>query len=704
MSALPSWLEDPSEPSDGAGRPPDVVPARDGPSRGRSPDRLRAGADQPASAASGLRLGLVSVFVFCLLLAATIGAFLIFKQKVRTDERNALEERAAQTALLFESFTDEIERALVGGAIVTAATSADEDAFEQAFNESINDALLTTAAILEVLDDGSYVEITSAADAAVLPVMSDAGRERIREASVNGGVQLVDVATVGGAKVIGLAAAPQGGSSSIAYAELIVPDVVAAAGSVADDQVHFAFYLAERETEDALIAANTAELPIGAPRVVNRLHLGQDEPLIVVGARGSLIGPLAALSPWIALAIGLIAAVILSALVEITRRSRDDALQLVDNLKLTNADLDRSERRFRGLFDSANDIVFTARADGTILSMNPAGEHVTGYGRHELLGMNFGQLLASNDRSETVGTLEELISDGNASVREIELLTRDGERAALELSTQLVEVDGRTEAVQGIGRDVRERKRLQQQLLQAQKMEAIGQLAGGVAHDFNNVLTAILASSEMLLLDMPSEDPLRDEAVEIKKATDRASRLTQQLLAFSRRQELQPEPLELNEIVVDLEHMLSRLIGKSIDLTLDLDHHLGMVTADPGQIEQVIVNLVVNAGHAMPDGGTVTISTRNCDRIDPSLLGGDAAASGPYVLLAVRDTGHGMDEATRERIFEPFFTTKEKGRGTGLGLATVHGIVTQSGGHLSVESELGEGTTFSIHLPRAATG
>ncbi|MGI9659081.1 MAG: two-component system sensor histidine kinase NtrB, partial [Gaiellaceae bacterium] len=302
--------------------------------------------------------------------------------------------------------------------------------------------------------------------------------------------------------------------------------------------------------------------------------------------------------------------------------------------------------------------------------------------------------------NDATGKLDELISEGSTSVREIELVTRDGERAALELSTQLVEVDGRTEAVQGIGRDVRERKRLQQQLFQAQKMEAIGQLAGGVAHDFNNVLTAIMASSEMLLLDMPGKDPLRQEAVEIKKATDRASRLTQQLLAFSREQKLQPEPLDLNEIVVEVEHMLSRLIGKRIELTLDLADELGTVTADPGQIEQVIVNLVVNAGHAMPDGGTVTIVTRNCDSVDPSVVGVEAEAPGQHVLLAVRDTGHGMDEATRERIFEPFFTTKEKGKGTGLGLSTVHGIVSQSGGHLSVESELGEGTTFSIHLPR----
>ena len=611
--------------------------------------------------------------------------------------------RPAQHANLFESFTAEIETALVGGAIVTAANEVDVAAFEQAFNESLDESLLTTAAVFEIGKGGGETEVVSTGEEPrVLKVLTDAGRARMRRASAEGGVQLVDIATVGGARVVGLAAAPEGGSSRIAYAELIVPEVIGAAGSTQTDDVEFAFYLADRETGDALVASNAAQLPIESPRVVNRLQLGSEEPLFIVGARGSLVGPITALSPWIALTIGLVAAVILGSFVEMTRRSRDDALQLVDDLQLTNADLDRSEKRFRGLFDSANDVVFTARADGTILSMNHAGERFTGYRRNELLGKDFAELLAPSSANETRGDFSQLISGrADGSVREIELVTREGERAALELSTRLVEIDGRTEAVQGIGRDIRERQRLQQQLFQSQKMEAVGQLAGGVAHDFNNVLTAIATSSELLLMDMPAGEPLREEAQEIKKATDRATRLTQQLLAFSRRQVLQAEVLDVNEIVVEVEHMLSRLIGKSIELELALSGDLGAIEADPGQLEQVIVNLVVNASHAMPDGGTITIETRNCDSFDPRTAGATEGTTGPHVLLAVRDTGHGMDEKTRERIFEPFFTTKEKGKGTGLGLATVHGIVTQSGGHLSVESELGTGTTFSIHLPRA---
>ena len=256
-------------------------------------------------------------------------------------------------------------------------------------------------------------------------------------------------------------------------------------------------------------------------------------------------------------------------------------------------------------------------------------------------------------------------------------------------------------AVQGIGRDVRERKRLQQQLFQAQKMEAVGQLAGGVAHDFNNLLTAITTSSEFLLADLPSDDPLREDADEIKKASDRAAKLTQQLLAFSRRQVLQTEILDLNDVVVDVEKMLSRLIGEDIELVTALAVDLGAVEADPVQLEQVIVNLAVNSRDAMPGGGTLTIETRNVELGEARDPDGSTSAAGQYVMLEVSDTGHGLDEQTRMWIFEPFYTTKEEGKGTGLGLATVHGIVTQSRGRLSVASEPGRGTTFTICFPRA---
>jgi PAS domain S-box-containing protein len=290
------------------------------------------------------------------------------------------------------------------------------------------------------------------------------------------------------------------------------------------------------------------------------------------------------------------------------------------------------------------------------------------------------------------------------------------EGAPFDLEAQLISTTGRLVWVRAIGnaernaagtitrvhgalQDITLRRKLEDQLRQAQKMEAVGQLAGGVAHDFNNLLSVVLSYSSLLLADLPDDAPMRADVEEIIRAGERAGELTHQLLAFSRQQVLQPLIVDWNSIVNGMRKMLRRLLGENIALSISTAADLGTMLADPGQIEQVIMNLVVNARDAMPNGGTLTLDTANVE-LDASHAANDGVVPGHYVMLIATDTGVGMTAAMRTRVFEPFFTTKDKAKGTGLGLSTVHGIVTQSGGYASVQSKLGVGTTFRIYLPR----
>jgi nitrogen-specific signal transduction histidine kinase/CheY-like chemotaxis protein len=259
-----------------------------------------------------------------------------------------------------------------------------------------------------------------------------------------------------------------------------------------------------------------------------------------------------------------------------------------------------------------------------------------------------------------------------------------------------------TATLLGVSTEITERKRLEEQLLQSQKMEAVGQLAGGVAHDFNNILTAIVGYTDLLAAELGTNAQQLEDLEEIRKAARRAAALTRQLLAFSRKQVLEPRIIDINGVVMNLDKMLRSLISENIELKTVLADNLAAARADPNQIEQVIMNLAINARDAMPDGGTVTIETRNATLDDAYAAKHVSVIAGEYVMLAVSDTGCGMDEKTQSRIFEPFFTTKPAGRGTGLGLSTVYGIVKQTGGNIWLYSEVGKGTTFKIYLPAIA--
>jgi two-component system, cell cycle sensor histidine kinase and response regulator CckA len=364
--------------------------------------------------------------------------------------------------------------------------------------------------------------------------------------------------------------------------------------------------------------------------------------------------------------------------------------------------LRESQERYRDLVENAHDIIYSHDLEGNYTSINRAGELITGYTRQECLSQNLAGTVAPEDLPKVRDMLRRKIAGEKVTAYEMEIIAKDGHRISVEANTKLVYQDGVPTGVQGIARDVTERKQLEEQLRQSQKMEAIGQLAGGVAHDFNNLLTAINGYSSLALQRLEDGHPVKSYLEEVKKAGDRAANLTRQLLAFGRKQILQPRALDLNDVVSDMNKLLRRLIGEDIQLTAKLSLNLGRVMADPGQIEQVLVNLVVNARDAMPRGGKLTIETGNVELDD--LYGSKhvGVAPGNYVVLAVSDTGEGMTDEVRRRIFEPFFTTKEKGKGTGLGLSTVYGIVKQSGGNLSVYSELDKGTTFKVYLPQVA--
>jgi PAS domain S-box-containing protein len=366
-----------------------------------------------------------------------------------------------------------------------------------------------------------------------------------------------------------------------------------------------------------------------------------------------------------------------------------------------------SETRYRRLFEAAKDgILILDAATGMIDDVNPFLEELTGFSHEEFLGKHLWEIGPFRDIEASKAAFAHLQDQAYVRYEDLPLLARDGRRIAVEFVSNVYPVDGQ-QVIQCNIRDIsarkraeEERRRLEEQLRTSQKLEAIGSLAGGVAHDFNNLLSVILSYTDFALEGLRSGGAIQEDLQEVKRAGERAVVLTRQLLAFSRKQVLQPVALDLNRVVAEVELMLRRLLGADVEIVLHLAPDLGVVHADPGQMAQVLMNLVVNARDAMPGGGTLTLETTNVE-IDAEYASLHVAVvPGPYVQLAVSDTGCGMDRQTRSRVFEPFFTTKAQGKGTGLGLSTAYGIVKQSGGNIWVYSELGQGTTFKVYLPR----
>lgn len=370
--------------------------------------------------------------------------------------------------------------------------------------------------------------------------------------------------------------------------------------------------------------------------------------------------------------------------------------------------LTEQEEMFRLISENADDLITVLNADGQRLYNSPGYQKIFGYSSEELHGKSVVEQIHPEDQAAILAARDDVFEKGVGPRVEYRFRSKNGEWRTLESNGSPVRNHrGEIEKIVVVSRDITDRKRAdellrqrEEQLRQSQKMEAVGRLSGGIAHDFNNLLGVIIGYSETIEGRLRPDDPLRKNAEEIRKAGERAAALTQQLLAFSRQQVLQPKVLNLNAVVVDIGKMLRRLIGVDIELTTKLASQLGPVRADQSQIEQVIVNLVVNARDAMPDGGKLLIETSNVEISDDLARTLPFLHPGPHVLLTVADTGAGMDAETQRHIFEPFFTTKRNGRGTGLGLATVYGVVKQSGGVVGIDSEPGKGATFKIFLPQ----
>jgi PAS domain S-box-containing protein len=363
-----------------------------------------------------------------------------------------------------------------------------------------------------------------------------------------------------------------------------------------------------------------------------------------------------------------------------------------------------AEARQGAILEAAHDAIITLDSDLNIRVFNPAAEQLFGYSRLSILGKTMDMLLPPAERPAQVAALKRYIArgDGPLARRQVEMtaMREDGTEIPVEITVSRVGSDSRA-SVTGFVRDIRERRALEERLRQSQKLEAIGRLAGGVAHDFNNILMSIMGSADLLLMDLKPTDPSHSEVTEIKESVRRGAALTRQLLAFSRRQATVPRLFDLGEIIGGMDTMLRRLIGPEIELDVQKPAKPATVRADPAQIEQVVLNLVVNARDAMPEGGRVTVTIEAVDLDDEAASDVDGKP-GRYACLSVTDTGTGIDQSTRARLFEPFFTTKEQGKGTGLGLSIVYGIVKQSGGSIVVSSEPGRGATFRIYLPIAA--
>lgn len=377
-------------------------------------------------------------------------------------------------------------------------------------------------------------------------------------------------------------------------------------------------------------------------------------------------------------------------------------LSMIDVTEPRKAEIERLQlqEKYRSLFEDSIDTVFITAPDGTLLDINPAGVELFNYGsRREMIGLRMERDLYS-DPSQMDMVLSQLRHKGFIKDQEVHMSTKDGEKLLVSITASMeTDENGEPVSCRGIMRDITRNRQLEEQLLQAQKMESIGKLAGGVAHDFNNYLTAIQGYIDLALADLKDNDDIRASMKEVRRSAEHAANLTRQLLLLGRREQADMKPLNINKVIADLMKTLNRLIGERHNIITDLEDDLWITNADEGHIDQVLMNLVVNACDAMPEGGEIIIKTTN-EYVDEKTAAPNAKARpGEFICLAVQDTGSGMEPSTLKHIFDPFFSTKGAGEGTGLGLSVVYGIIDDHNGWIEVESSPGSGTLFRIMLP-----
>jgi len=452
-----------------------------------------------------------------------------------------------------------------------------------------------------------------------------------------------------------------------------------------------------------------AGLLLGWPGVLAGIGLGVVTSLVALAAelRGTLPSPVAFIKPAYYLIAFLTNLILLTALVYLSNRGRAKALENARQELAERRRVEEERLKFELGIERSADAIYMTDTEGKIVYVNPAFERMYGYAKDEVLGST-PQLLKSDVAADFYGQFWQTLLSKEVIAGESVNRAKDGRLLNIEGSANpIVSEAGKIIGFLAIHRDVTERKRaeeekakLEDRLRQAHKMETIGQLAGGVAHDFNNLLSPILGYAELMLADLKPDDPQFSNVALIKGAAERAANLTRQLLSFSRKQMLDMKTLDLNRIVTDFERILRTTIREDIDLTLSLAPALGSIKGDISQVEQIILNLASNAQDALPAGGSIRIETANVQLDEEFCQAHPFVTSGPYVLLSICDSGIGMDRRTLQHIFEPFYTTKELGKGTGLGLATVYGIVKQHCGYILVASEPARGTVFQVYLPR----